>query len=117
MEDTEKFVRRLIKRGHEAMPKHASVFLCIVCDRGVTHELVRHRVASYAQESTRYCDYSKGKFGNEIAVIRPVYWDIGTEEYKCWYEIYLACETHYLKLRQMGLLPRRPERFCRTASR
>ena len=75
MEDTEKFVRGLIKRGHEAVLEHASVSLRIVCDRGVTHEIVRHRLASYAQESTRYCDYSKGKFGSEIVVIRPCYWD------------------------------------------
>lgn len=105
MEDTEKFVRGLIKRGHEAVLEHASVSLRIVCDRGVTHEIVRHRLASYAQESTRYCDYSKGKFGSEIVVIRPCYWDIESEEYKRWYEICLACETYYLKLRQMGATP------------
>lgn len=48
------------------------VTLRIVTDRGVTHELVRHRIASYAQESTRYCNYSKNKFGNELTYIEPL---------------------------------------------
>lgn len=55
--------------------------MIFTCDRGVSHEIVRHRVASYAQESTRYCNYSKGKFGNVIKVINPYYrfGDIMTE--------------------------------------
>jgi len=65
------FVRMLIKRGHEAMIEHAVATFKFICDRGVTHELVRHRLASYAQESTRYCNYSKDKFDSEITVIRP----------------------------------------------
>jgi thymidylate synthase (FAD) len=65
------FVRMLIQRGHEAMIEHASASFHIVCDRGVSHEIVRHRIASYAQESTRYCNYSKDKFGSEITVIEP----------------------------------------------
>lgn len=62
-----KFVRMLISRGHEAMLEHASLSYRIVCDRGVSHELVRHRLFSFAQESTRYCDYNKG----EIEFIIP----------------------------------------------
>jgi len=56
----EKFVEMLIKRGHEAMFEHAWASYKVVCDRGVTHEIVRHRLFSYAQESTRYCDYRGG---------------------------------------------------------
>lgn len=64
--------RRLIKSGHEAMLEHApSISVLFVCDRGVSHELVRHRHASFAQESTRYCNYSKDKFGNELTFIEP----------------------------------------------
>ena len=63
------FVRGIIKRGHEAVLEHASFSVKFVCDRGVSHELVRHRLASYCQESTRYCNYSKDGFGNEITVI------------------------------------------------
>ena len=45
------------------------------CDRGVSHEMVRHRVMSFAQESTRYCNYSKDKFGNELTFIKPTWYD------------------------------------------
>lgn len=59
LEEQEAFVRRLIKRGHLAMLEHVSMTLRLTVDRGVSHELVRHRVASYAQESTRYVNYGK----------------------------------------------------------
>lgn len=58
--DPEKFVRMLLNKGHEAMIEHASMSYRVICDRGVTHEIVRHRLFSYAQESTRYCNYSGG---------------------------------------------------------
>ena len=76
-----KMVKNLIKSGHLAMLEHESISMIFTCDRGVSHEIVRHRVASYAQESTRYCNYSKGKFGNVIKVINPYYGfgDIMTE--------------------------------------
>ena len=64
-----KFVAGLISRGHEAMIEHNSISVRFICDRGVSHELVRHRVASFGQESTRYCNYSNDKFSNEINVI------------------------------------------------
>ena len=64
-----KFVRSLIKNGHEAMIEHNSITVRFICDRGVSHEIVRHRIASYGQESTRYCNYSNDKFSNEINVI------------------------------------------------
>lgn len=67
----EKLVKNLISMGHEAMLEHFSVSVEFTTDRGVSHEIVRHRIASYAQESTRYCNYSKDKFGCEIAVISP----------------------------------------------
>jgi len=66
-----KFVTSLISRGHEAMIEHNSLSVRFTCDRGVSHELVRHRLASFGQESTRYCNYSGDKFGNEITVIEP----------------------------------------------
>ena len=55
-----------------------------VCDRGVSHEFVRHRVMSFAQESTRYCNYSKDKFGNELTFIKPCWLDIPTGQYVYW---------------------------------
>ena len=68
-ESAKKFVKMLIDRGHEAMIEHSSLSVKCVVDRGVSHELVRHRIASFAQESTRYVNYSLEKFGNEINVI------------------------------------------------
>ena len=53
------FLRTIIERGHEAVLEHATVTAIIICDRGISHELVRHRIASYCQESTRYCNYNK----------------------------------------------------------
>lgn len=64
-----RFVSSLISRGHEAMIEHNSISVRFICDRGVSHELVRHRLASFGQESTRYCNYSNDKFSNEINVI------------------------------------------------
>ena len=69
-EDTaENFIRGIIKRGHESVIEHESISVKVVCDRGVTHEIVRHRIASYSQESTRYCNYTSDKFSNQISCI------------------------------------------------
>ena len=68
----------IIKRGHEAVLEHFDITVKFVCDRGVSHEIVRHRMASYCQESTRYCNYSKDVFGSEITVIRPSFLTEGT---------------------------------------
>lgn len=65
----EKFVAMLIRNGHEAMIEHSSLSVKFTVDRGVSHELVRHRIASFAQESTRYCNYSDDKFGAECMFI------------------------------------------------
>lgn len=74
------FVLKLIERGHESVLEHEKISVRIICDRGVSHELVRHRIASYSQESTRYCNYSKDKFGNELTFIRPPWVDMNAEE-------------------------------------
>lgn len=66
----EKFVHMLISKGHESVLEHEKISVLFVCDRGVSHELVRHRLASFSQESTRYCDYSKKNDG-EIVFIQP----------------------------------------------
>ena len=69
----ETFIANIIKRGHEAVLEHYDITVKFICDRGVSHEIVRHRLASYCQESTRYCNYSKEGFGKEITVIAPCY--------------------------------------------
>ena len=68
------FVKGLVKRGHEAMIEHACMTVKFIVDRGVSHELVRHRIASFAQESSRYCNYTQEKFGNEITFIDSVFY-------------------------------------------
>lgn len=63
----------ILNKGHLSVIEHHSVTVRVICDRGVSHEIVRHRLASYTQESTRYCNYTKGKFGSEITVIKPCF--------------------------------------------
>ena len=101
----EKFVAGIIKRGHEAVLEHASVTVKFVVDRGVSHEIVRHRIASYCQESTRYCNYSKDDFGSEITCIIPEYLDYKSEGWETWKAAMKACEDAYFKLLDIGLTP------------
>jgi thymidylate synthase (FAD) len=68
------FIRGLIKRKQEALIEFGSMAVKFVTDRGISHELVRHRLASFCQESTRYCSYVDDKFGGEITVIKPSTW-------------------------------------------
>jgi thymidylate synthase (FAD) len=71
----------------------------------VTHELVRHRIGfSYTQESTRYCNYGKGKFGNQITVIHPPIQE-GTKAFELWWEAMRTCEEKYLALLEAGVSP------------
>ena len=110
-ESAKKFVKMLINNGHEAMIEHSSLSVKFVVDRGVSHELVRHRIASFAQESTRYCNYSKDKFGNEITVILPCFFDTGMgilSNSLVYQEWKLSCEwaeEHYFNLLKMGATP------------
>lgn len=79
---SEEFIKRLIANQHTAMLEHAGMTVVFTVDRGISHELVRHRIASFAQESTRYCNYSKDKFGNEITVVEPVFFKDISEDAK-----------------------------------
>lgn len=67
----EKFVSNILHRHHESVIEHVSISVRVICDRGVSHEIVRHRIASYSQESTRYINYTNDKFGNELTFIKP----------------------------------------------
>lgn len=105
-ETTKKFVSMLIKRGHHSVLEHAGMTIKFITDRGVTHELVRHRLtsSSYSQESTRYCNYSKRKFGNEITVVSPA-WFMTDGQYDEWYAAMLEAERHYFTLLSAGAPP------------
>lgn len=105
-ESAKKLVGFLVKQGHEAMLEHSQLSVLFTCDRGIANELVRHRIASFAQESTRYCNYSKEKFGGELSFIRPYYIDDLSEE-AC-DAISDSCrwaEKLYLQLIKDGLRP------------
>lgn len=112
-ESAYKFVEMLIKRGHEAMIEHYNVSVLFVCDRGVSHEIVRHRIASYAQESTRYCNYSKDKYDNEVTFIEPFFWNkesiVGNmDKSYCnvdWEDSMRYAEGQYLSLIRQGASP------------
>lgn len=99
----EAFVANVLKRGHEAVLEHASLTARFVCDRGVSHELVRHRLASFCQESTRYCNYSQGKYGGEITVIKPLFLEEGTEPYELWKQACESAEKAYFDMLNYGL--------------
>lgn len=99
-----KMVQSLIKRKHYAMLEHVHATVKIICDRGVSHELVRHRLASYAQESTRYCNYAKGEFKQEITVIDPRM-HMPDLEYAVWLDSMKQAEKAYLSLIAYGASP------------
>lgn len=104
-ESSQKFIGNILKSGHESVIEHEKISVKFICDRGVSHEIVRHRIASYSQESTRYCNYSKDKFGKEITVIKPLFWEEDSKEYKIWYDAMLHSEQAYQELIQMGAKP------------
>ena len=101
----EEFVRKVISRGHEAVIEHGSITIKFVCDRGVSHEIVRHRLASYCQESTRYCNYGKDQFMGEISVIEPCFFEPNTRAYNVWKESCLTAEKAYFDLLDVGCSP------------
>lgn len=104
-DSAEKFVGNIIKRGHEAVLEHESFTVKFVVDRGVSHELVRHRLASFCQESTRYCNYSKDDFGSEITFILPFFLDYKTPGWNAWQAAMKSAEDAYFKMLDIGHTP------------
>jgi len=98
-------IKRLIKMGHHSVLEHSSLSVRFICDRGVSHELVRHRLCSFSQESTRYCNYAGEKFGKEITFVRPVFWKKGSLMYKTWEGAMKEAEKAYLYLLNNGASP------------
>lgn len=104
-DSAEKFVRNLIKRGHESALEHEKVSVRIICDRGVSHEIVRHRLASYSQESTRYVCYDNGKHSREMTFIRPCFLREGSVSYNDWKYAMRSAEDFYVSLISNGCSP------------
>ncbi len=104
-----KLVERVLNKDpdhpHRSPLEHSSLSVSFITNRGVTHELVRHRLASYAQESTRYCDYSKDKFGNELTFIQNSKFTFGTKECDRWKIELRMIEATYLHLKKSGYSP------------
>ena len=101
----EKFIANIIKSGHESVIEHVSITFKIICDRGITHEIVRHRLASYSQESSRYCDYSADKFSGELTFIKPCFWTEDDENFLLWKKTMQILEENYLAMRKNGARP------------
>lgn len=96
-----KFVQMLLKRGHESVIEHVSLSVRFIIPRGISHELVRHRLASYSQESTRYCNYQGG-----VEFIRPWHLeDLQSDEYHRWRNHMEACEREYQNALERGWTP------------
>ena len=104
-ESAERLIRMMLERGHESPIEHFSVSVRIICDRGVSHEWVRHRIASFSQESTRYCNYQKSKFGSELTFIRPYFAEEGSKLFDIWKSSMQQAETAYFEMLNCGAKP------------
>ena len=99
------FVSRMKDSKHASVLEHGAITVKFICDRGVSHELVRHRIASFSQESTRYCNYSKSKFSKEITVIAPHFWGLDSPQYEAWKLQCELAEESYFHLLELGASP------------
>lgn len=102
LNSAEQFVAALIHSGHESVLEHRSITVKFVVDRGVSHCLVRHRIAAFSQESTQYCNYSRDRFEGQVTFVRPVTFEKGSEDYALWYTHMEKCERAYLALIKEG---------------
>ncbi|MFW5891142.1 MAG: FAD-dependent thymidylate synthase [bacterium] len=117
-----KFVKKIVKRRHLSVIEHESISVKIICDRGVSHEAIRHRLCSFSQESSRFCDYNKDKFNNQITFIQPCWFENDYTQYDCnelnrlitspldkdeskWLWVLFTSESEYQSLRESGWKP------------
>lgn len=98
-------LKNCINRGHESILEHEKITIQMVCDIGVYKDLTRHRIASFSIESTRYCNYGKDKFENQIKFIKPVNMEENTELYVEWKNTCEEIEKHYIKMAKLGATP------------
>lgn len=98
-------LKNCITRGHESVLEHEKITIRMYCDLGVYKDITRHRIASFSIESTRYCNYGKDKFGNELKFIKPCNIEEGTKLYKLWEEACEKIEKNYIEMSKLGALP------------
>ena len=104
--DPAKFVKSILNKNHESVIEHCSATFRFITDRGVSHEIVRHRIASFSQSSTRYCNFAKDKFGKELTFIEPVNWcDMNEERRNLWLAHMLQTELDYMRDIELGATP------------
>lgn len=115
----EKLVRALISSGHHSVMEHRSITVRFIVDRGVSHCLVRHRIAAFSQESTQYCNYSRDRFDGQVTFIKPPWCEnVPTGQFEkfvtmpmlareegMWAHHMLDSELKYLELISMGWAP------------
>jgi len=99
------FVSRLMASGHHSVIEHVTATVRFIVDRGVSHELVRHRLCSFSQESTRFCSYDKERFGREVTFIRPCFWVGAPGLFELWRSAMVAAEVSYFALLDAGAKP------------
>lgn len=103
------FVKMIVNRGHFSVLEHRIISVKFTVDRGITHEIVRHRIASFSQESTRYCNYNRGKFGSELSIIDIAPHLKGFENdlqiRDAWVDAMQSAEKHYNKMIELGASP------------
>jgi len=102
--ETKAFIARIVRSEHHSVLEHINFSIRFITDRGVTHELVRHRLAAFSQESTRYCDYS-----GEVIFIRPVWYETGDKQHgmaeQTWLNAISDAEQYYRTCRGAGWTP------------
>ena len=105
-DSAERFVKTIVKQDHLAMLEHAHMTVKFTVDRAVSHEIVRHRLASFAQESQRYCCYNQDKFDGNVTFIRPWFLKYANETATtCWMNAIKTAEQSYLALLSIGCKP------------
>ena len=103
-ESYKKLLKNCINRGHESVLEHEKITIRMTCDVGVYKDLTRHRFGSFSIESTRYCNYSKDKFDNNIKFIEPIYFDDG-DKGQLWTDTMMEIESQYMKMATAGCTP------------
>ena len=103
-ESYKKLLKNCINRGHESVLEHEKITVRMTCDIGVYKDLTRHRFGSFSIESTRYCNYSKDKFDNNIKFIEPIYFDDG-DKGQLWADTMMEIESQYMKMATAGCTP------------
>lgn len=110
-----KFVQMVTDRGHHSVVEHAYATIRFITDRGITHEIVRHRIASYSQESSRYCNYGKDKFGAELTLLSPS--GMSDAEREIWNAAAFQSERNYFAMLEAGASPQRARSVLLTSQK